>query len=101
VTVLALDPRFTARVTNHLARLGWAATATSDYIEVRIPIEATGQQAAAKRGDRLYVWPATEGVRWEIRPPGAPQGVGEVLDLPGPHYVQLVAEIDHLLQPAN
>ncbi|WP_435279317.1 hypothetical protein [Streptomyces sp. 1222.5] len=92
---------YTARVTNHLHRLGWHAVATPDYIEVRIPIEAGAQQAAAKRGDRLYVWPTAEGMRWEIRSPGAPQGAGEVLDVPGPHYVQLVAEIDHLLGPAH
>ncbi|MCZ4602930.1 hypothetical protein O3S80_03915 [Streptomyces sp. Lzd4kr] len=96
-TVTAFAPEYCARVTNHLARLDWTAVATPDYIEVCIPIEASGQQAAAKRGDRLYVWPTEEGVRWEIRPPGAPQGEGEVLDLPGPHYVQLVAEIDYLL----
>jgi hypothetical protein len=99
VTVLA--PDYTARVTNHLHRLGWTAIATCDYIEVYIPIEAGAQQAAAKRGDRLYVWPTEEGFRWEIRPPGFPQGAGELLDVPGPHYVQLVAEIDHLLQPVH
>lgn len=101
MTTTVFAPEFTARITNHLARLGWQATATADYIEVRIPIEAGAQQAAAKRGDRLYVWPTGEGVRWEIRPPGAPQGEGAVLDVPGPHYVQLVAEIDHLLGPVH
>lgn len=99
--MLALAAEFTARVTNHLARLGWQAIATPDYIEVRIPIEAGARQAAAKRGDRLYVWPTEAGMQWEIRPPGAPQGAGEVLDVPGPHYVQLVAEIDYLLQPVH
>jgi hypothetical protein len=99
--MISLAPAYAARATNHLARLGWTAIATADYIEVRIPIEATGQQAAAKRGDCLYVWPTAEGMRWEIRPPGAPQGQGEVLDLPGSHYVQLVAEIDYLLQPTH
>jgi hypothetical protein len=100
-TLAALPAPFTARVTNHLARLGWAATATPDYIEVRIPIEATGQQAAAKRGDRLYVWPAPDGMRWEIRPPGAVPGRGEVLALQGPHHAYLVAEVDHLLKPLH
>lgn len=97
MTTTALEPEFTVRVTNHLARLGWKTTATPDYIEVHIPIEATGQQAAAKRGDRLYVWPAADGMRWEIRPPGQPQGHGKELPLQGPHHVYLVAEIDHLL----
>lgn len=96
-----LESAFTARVTSHLARLGWSATATADYIEVRIPIEASGQQAAAKRGDRLYVWPTEAGMRWEIRPPGSPQGRGEGLPLQGPHHVYLVAEIDHLLKPSH
>jgi hypothetical protein len=99
--VTALAPDFCARVTNHLHRLGWRAIATPDYIEVNIPIEAGAQQAAAKRGDRLYVWPTETGFRWEVRPPGAPQGGGEVLDVPGPHYVQLVAEIDHVLDPVR
>lgn len=98
MTILALDPTFAARVTNHLARLGWAATATSDYLEVRIVIEATGLQPEAKRGERLYVWPDAAGMRWEIRPPGQPQGPGELLGLHGPSHLYLVAEIDHLLR---
>lgn len=97
MTVLA--PEYCARVTNHLHRLGWTAVATPDYIEVHIPIEAGAQQAAAKRGDRLYVWPADAGFRWEIRPPGAPQGAGAEVEVSGPQYQWLVAEIDHLLQP--
>lgn len=100
-TAAAFEPGYTARATNHLTRLGWQATATGDYIEVHIPIEATGQQAAAKRGDRLYVWPTAEGVRWEIRPPGHPQGAGQELVLPGPQHQWLVAEIDHLLKPSH
>jgi hypothetical protein len=99
--VTCLAPEFTARVTNHLHRLGWRAVATCDYIEIVIPIEAPGMQAAAKRGDCLYVWPAGGGLRWEVRAPGARQGVGQVLEVPGAHYVQLVAEIDHLLRAVH
>lgn len=98
MTILALDPAFAARVTNHLARLGWTATATPDYLEIRIPIEATGLQSEAKRGECLYVWPDEAGMRWEIRPPGRAQGVGERLVLTGPSHLYLVAEIDHLLR---
>lgn len=100
-TTPALAPDYTARVTNHLTRLGWTTVATPDYLEVRIPIEATGQQPAAKRGDHLYVWPTDTGMRWEIRPPGAPQGDGAHLPLTGPSHLYLVAEIDHLLKPTH
>ncbi|PZT70179.1 hypothetical protein DN402_31670 [Streptomyces sp. SW4] len=98
MTVLALAPGFAARVTNHLARLGWPATATPDYLEIRIVIEATGLQSEAKRGERLYVWPDEAGMRWEIRPPGHPQGSGERISLEGVSHLYLVAEIDHLLR---
>jgi hypothetical protein len=95
---------FTTAVAEHLGRLGWAVLGTSPTrIEVAIPIEATGQQAAAKRGDHLSVWVGDGSFSWAIHPP---KDTGLVIN-PAPldvytvHPVAVVASIDHLLMKGD
>jgi hypothetical protein len=92
---------FVTAITDHLGRLGWTVyDANETYIQVVIPIEATAQQAAAKRGDHLIVWLSGEAFLWAI---DEPENSGyhpnpNTLDVYKIHPSAVVASIDHLLR---
>lgn len=103
MTTQAAMPFVTA-IAEHLGRLGWDVhSASPTRIEVTIPIEAAGQQAAAKRGDHLSVWVGDGSFSWAIHPP---KDTGLVinpaaLDVYTVHPVAVVASIDHLLMKGD
>lgn len=94
------DLTFVTAIAEHLGRLGWVVRGTSPTrIQVAIPIEAAGQQAAAKRGDHLTVWLGDGSFTWAIHPPLDTGLVPDPapLDVYTNHPVAVVASIDHLL----
>lgn len=94
---------FVEAVAEHLSRLGWTVWDHTDVaITVLIPIEATGMQPAAKRGDHLSVWwSQTGGFMWAVHEPehGGWHNNPNTLSMPShEHPVYVVASIDHLLR---
>jgi hypothetical protein len=92
---------FVAAITEHLGRLGWTVyDADETSIQVVIPIEATAQQAAAKRGEHLLVWLSGETFFWKIVEPehGGYHPNPNTLDIYKIHPSAVVASIDHLLR---